>query len=163
MKPVKIIHWAVDTILVVSLAVIVVALIAQVIARYWFHSALPWPEELSQFLLVTLSFFGTYRAVGSNLHIALNVLPEERFPVPIRLSKIVGLIMAAVFMAYVGYGGVHLMKSAWTQPSVALRLPMAVPYSVIVIASALTVLAILHQIGLIFRSIFRPENARSAS
>lgn len=163
MKPVKIIHWAVDGILVVSLAIIVVALIAQVVARYGFHSALPWPEELSQFLLVTLSFFGTYRAVGANLHIALNVLPENRFPVPIRLTKIVGLIMAAIFMGYVGYGGLHLVNSAWSQPSVALRIPMAVPYSVIVIASTLTVLAILREIVVIFRSVLRHEKARPVS
>src|SRR5690606_6426717 len=130
LKPMKIIHRTVDAILVISLMIIVVALIAQVIARYGFHSALPWPEELSQFLLVTLSFFGTYRAVGARLHIALNVLPEDRFPVPIRLAKIAGLIMAAVFMGYVGYGGWHLVNSAWSQPSVALRVPMAVPYSV---------------------------------
>lgn len=162
MKPVRIIHWVVDAILVVSLAVIVLALIAQVIARYGFHRALPWPEELSQLLLVTLSFFGTYRAVGANLHIALNVLPEERFPVPIRLAKIAGLIMAAVFMAYVGYGGWHLVNSAWSQPSVALRIPMAVPYSVIVIASALTVFAILREIGVVFRSVLSHEKARPA-
>lgn len=163
MKLVKIIHWIVDTILVVSLVIIVVALIAQVIARYGFHSALPWPEELSQFLLVTLSFFGTYRAIGSHLHIALNVLPEERFPIPIKLAKIVGLIMAALFMAYVGYGGWHLVKSAWTQPSVALRVPMAVPYSVIVISCTLTTFAIFNEIGVIFRSLIRHEKARSAS
>ena len=163
MKPITILHRAVDTILVVSLAVIVLALIAQVIARYGFHRALPWPEELSQFMLVTLSFLGTYRAVGSNLHIALNVLPEDRFPVPIKLAKIVGLFLAVFFMAYVGYGGLHLVKSAWTQPSTALRIPMAVPYSVIVISCGLTALAILHQIGLIFRSILRQEEVKSSS
>lgn len=163
MHPVKIIHRLVDTILVVSLAIIVVALILQVIARYGFHSALPWPEELAQFLLVTISFLGTYRAVSPNLHIALSVLPEKRFPVPIRLAKIVGLIMAVLFMAYIGYGGWQLSKGAWTHPSTALRVPMAIPYLVIVVSCGLTALAIIRQIGLIAVSILRREDVEATS
>lgn len=130
------VNRVVDAALVLSLAVISVSLVAQVALRYLAHSPLPWPEELSQFLLVAISFFGMYRAFENSEHISLKWLP--RTGLAQRYLRAAGLVCVMVFLVYIGWGGWKLAQTAWHQPSTALRLPMAIPYLVIPISCALS-------------------------
>ena len=136
-------NWLVDVVLVTALAVITVVLVTQVFSRYVLHSALAWPEELAQFLLVLISFTGMYRAVGKDQHIRIDYLPKDSAALWLRLFRLSGLLLVCAFLAYVGYGGWILAMSAWDQPSTALRLPMGIPYLMIPVSCFLTVLAIL--------------------
>lgn len=131
---------AVNLVLVMSLATIVAVLVAQVALRYLLHAPLPWPEELSQFLLVAISFFGMYTAFRQNDHIRIRWLP--RAPLALRLLRAAGLVTVAVFLIYIGYGGFRLAMSALNQPSIALRVPMAVPYMIIPVSCALSLVAV---------------------
>lgn len=144
----------VDVVLVASLAVITGVLVMQVGLRYLFNSALPWPEELSQFLLVLISFLGMYRAIGKDQHIRIDWLPKSGRQSAIRALRILGLLSVGVFLAYVGYGGWLLALSAWDQPSTALRLPMFVPYLIVPVTCALSLLAI----GAVVRKLIRPSS-----
>ena len=139
---VRVLDRCIDILLVLSMAIVVVALAGQVVLRYFFHSALPWPEELSQFLLVWMSFLGMYVALRRNQHIRIEWLPKNG-PGFIRVLKLVGLLSICVFLAYVGYGGWKLAMTAWGQPSTALRIPMAIPYLIIPIASFLSFFAVI--------------------
>jgi TRAP-type C4-dicarboxylate transport system permease small subunit len=139
---VRVLDRCIDVILVLSMAVIVAALAAQVTLRYFFHSPLPWPEELSQFLLVGMSFLGMYVAIRRNQHIKIEWLPKSG-PMFIRGLKLIGLLSICVFLAYIGYGGFKLAMTAWDQPSTALRIPMAVPYLIIPVACFLSFFAVL--------------------
>lgn len=130
----------IDAALVLALLVISASLVAQVALRYLAHSPLPWPEELSQFLLVAISFFGMYRAFEHDGHIALKWMPRH-WRVQ-RYLRAIGLICVMAFLVYIGWGGWHLAQAAWHQPSTALRLPMAIPYLVIPITCALSLVAI---------------------
>lgn len=132
---------AVDLALVLALTTIVGVLVAQVALRYLLHAPLPWPEELSQYLLVGISFFGMYRAFRQNDHIRIRWLPKD--PLVLRLLRVGGLLTVAVFLVYIGIGGFRLAMGAWNQPSTALRLPMAIPYLVIPLSCALSLLAVL--------------------
>ncbi|MEW9807150.1 TRAP transporter small permease [Mesorhizobium marinum] len=130
----------IDAALVLAIAVIAASLVGQVALRYFAHAPLPWPEELSQFLLVAISFFGMYRAFENSDHISLKWLPRDwRLQ---RYLRAAGLLCVMVFLAYIGWGGWKLTQSAWHQPSTALRLPMAIPYLVIPVSCALSLLAV---------------------
>ncbi|MDF1585992.1 TRAP transporter small permease [Marinimicrococcus flavescens] len=131
---------AVDAALILGLGVIVVVLIAQVIMRYVFHAALPWPEELAQFLLVAISLLGGFRAFELDRHIRLD-LPLNRSPHPLAAAvRLAALLLTAGFVAYAGWGGLRLAAATWNQPSTALRLPMGMVY-LIVPLSCLAMLA----------------------
>ena len=132
----------VDVVLVAAPATITAVLVVQVGLRYIFNAALPWPEELAQFLLVLISFLGTYRAIGKDQHIRIDWLPKTGRRPAIRVLRIFGLLSVCVFLAYVGYGGWLLALSAWTQPSTALRVPMFVPYLIVPVACALSLVAV---------------------
>ena len=152
---VRVLDRIVDAVLVAALAGISAILVTQVILRYIFNAALPWPEELSQFLLVLISFFGMYRAIGKVHPIRIDWLPKTRHPLLVCV-RVAGQLSVCVFLGYVGYGGWQLAMTAWSQPSTALRLPMAIPYLIVPVACALSLLAVAG----IIRSLIRPRSAR---
>jgi TRAP-type transport system small permease protein len=139
---VRVLDRCIDVILVLSMAIVVIALAGQVTLRYFFHSPLPWPEELSQFLLVWMSFLGMYVAIGRNQHIRIEWLPKNGSSF-IRGLKLAGLLSICVFLVYIGYGGWELAMTAWGQPSTALRIPMAIPYLIIPVACFLSFFAVI--------------------
>jgi TRAP-type C4-dicarboxylate transport system permease small subunit len=154
------VNGIVDLLLVVSLAVITVILALQVVFRYFLHAALPWPEELAQFLLILISFLGMYRAFGKGQHIGMNWMPERSRAA--NLARAVGLALVVVFLGYIGFGGWKLAMSAWHQPSTALRLPMAIPYLIVPLACLLSLLAVLAAIRRLFlRSGQAPQGERA--
>lgn len=136
----------IDGVLILSLMVILGALFLQVVMRYLVGRALVWPEELSQYLLVGLSFLGAYRAFDHRQHIALDLWPQGVLPGLERALRVLGLSVVVLVFGYVGWGGLELALSAWDQPSTALRLPMGLVYAVIPIACALICLALLGQL-----------------
>ncbi len=136
----------VDALLGLSLAIIVAAMLLQVGARYIYHAALPWPEELSQLLLVVLSFFGMYRAIEEDMHIRLDLIPASMSAVMARLLRTIAIVAAAIFLGYISYGGYELALRSWSQPSTAMRLPMGWFYLAIPVAGVLSVLALLTQL-----------------
>lgn len=149
MSRIAVLHKVVDAIIVSCLGVIVFAMILQVCARYFYHAALPWPEELSQLLLVVLSFFGMYRAIEEDQHIRLDVLPREGQSMAVRFLQAGGLLAACFFVGYIGYGGLEFARNSWSQPSTAMRLPMGLFYMVIPVTCFLSVLAFLGKIHLL--------------
>lgn len=151
MRRVSIFHMITDAMMVCSLAAIVVSMILQVLARYMNHAALPWPEELSQLLLVVFSFLGMYRAIGEDAHIRLDLLPAGNSSKLVRGVKAVGLLAACGFVLYIGYGGALLAENAWSQPSTAMRLPMGIFYLVIPVTCFLSFLAIARKIRVLLK------------
>lgn len=145
----RILDRVVDAALVLSLAVISFVLVLQVVLRYLFHTPLPWPEELSQFLLVAISFLGMYRAFREKAHIRIQWLPKK--PLVFRLLRVGGLLTVVIFLIYIGYGGYVLSDGAWSQPTTALRIPMAIPYLVIPVACILSLIAVGFTIADILR------------
>lgn len=139
MRSSRLINRVVDALLVISLGIIVGILILQVILRYVFRAALPWPEELSQFLLILVSFLGMYRAIASDLHIRVKVLPDSSRSPWLKALRVAGGGAVCAFLAYIGYGGWSLAMSAWYQPSTALRLPMGIPYLIIAVGCTLSI------------------------
>lgn len=134
---IRLVRRTVDGLLIAALATIAVVLVVQVVLRYGFRSALPWPEELSQFLLVGLTFLGCWRALEHGRHIGLSLRPAKSPGWFATSARRVCFLVAAAFVAYVGVGGYDLVVSAWTRPSTAMRIPMGYIYLVIPISCAL--------------------------
>lgn len=151
----RIVDRIVDIVLVASLAAIASFLVAQVALRYLFKAPLPWPEELSQFLLVLISMLGMYRAIGRDQHIRIDWLPKTRH-LPLVALRVAGLVCVCIFLTYIGYGGWLLAMTAWSQPSTALRLPMAIPYLIVPLACLLATIAVIGAI----RSLVKPRSER---
>jgi TRAP-type C4-dicarboxylate transport system permease small subunit len=132
-----VLNHAIDATLAAGLLLIAAILFLQVIQRYGFRAALPWPEELAGFLLVYVSLLGAYRALASDGHMAFEVIPRDTMRPVLVLLRILGQLLVVIFLLVLVYGGVELAALAGAQPSTALRLPMSVPYMITPVAPAL--------------------------
>jgi TRAP-type C4-dicarboxylate transport system permease small subunit len=132
---------AIDATLAAGILIIAGILFLQVVLRYGFRAALPWPEELAGFLLVYISLLGAYRALGSDGHMAFEVIPRDTTRPLLVLLRILGQLLVVIFLLVLVYGGVQLAFLAGAQPSTALRLPMSIPYMMTPVAATLMAVA----------------------
>lgn len=73
------------------MALIVVIMVVQVVARYGFNSSLIWAEELCRYLLIWMTFLLLGMAYRTGGLIAVDVVP---LMLPIRARRILNLVMA---------------------------------------------------------------------
>ncbi len=111
---------------------------ANIIARYFFHSAISWAEEVMLFLMIGCVFLGAASVTWSGLHIRMDIV-IRRLPDKVRLA--VELLSELVFLST----AVVLLVFSWPiierlvafdQRSMAANLPLAMPHSAIPIGLA---------------------------
>ena len=111
---------------------------ANIVARYFFHSAISWAEEVMLFLMIGCVFLGGASVTWSGLHIRMDIV-VRLLPEKIRLA--VELLSELVFLAAAGL----LLIFAWPvverlvafdQRSLAANMPLAIPHAVIPIGIA---------------------------
>ncbi len=147
-----VLNRAIDATLAAGILIIAGILFLQVVLRYGFRAALPWPEELAGFLLVYISLLGAYRVLGSDGHMAFELIPPDTTRPLLVLLRIFGQLLVVIFLLVLVYGGVKLAFLAGAQPSTALRLPMSIPYMITPVAATLmTVASILRLVELCSR------------
>ena len=144
-----VLNRAIDATLAAGILIIAGILFLQVVLRYGFRAALPWPEELAGFLLVYISLLGAYRVLGSDGHMAFELIPPDTTRPLLVLLRIFGQLLVVIFLLVLVHGGVQLAFLAGAQPSTALRLPMSIPYMITPVAAALmTVTSVLRLVDL---------------
>ncbi len=141
------------------LLVMVLVILLQVIARYAFNHALPWPEELGRFLFAWIVFLGTVSVIQAdemlNLDLIYRYIPE-RAAAGLRL--LVALIVF-VFLVVMMKGGYELMIRQASQRSVGLEVPMGIVYFVIPFATLLMALIMFFRILKMGRDFFISKGA----
>jgi TRAP-type transport system small permease protein len=128
------------------LALLVGAVAAGVLFRYGFDAPLSWPEELSRFALVWLTFLGASMAAKRQGHIVVDFVGMF-LPTPIRLW-----VVCVVHVAVLGFLGIFTLASLpmvqkmWVSVSTALSLRMSYVYVCIPVASSLMMIHTARQL-----------------
>jgi TRAP-type C4-dicarboxylate transport system permease small subunit len=146
----KLVNWA----NAFFLLLMVLAILLQVIARYVFNHALPWPEELGRFLFAWIVFLGTVSVIESDEMINVDILyrwiPRNGAAV---LRFLTSLVVFA-FLLVMLKGGYELMVRQASQRSVGLDIPMGIVYFVIPFGTLLMALITLLRIVKMLREFF---------
>ncbi|NLZ54129.1 MAG: TRAP transporter small permease [Thermoanaerobacteraceae bacterium] len=133
-------------IIVIATAAMAIVTFMQVVFRVVLNNPLAWSEEVSRYLFICIVLFGGALAVANNEHFKMDFLYTA---VPKKYKKLLNLIscLAMIIFALIMiiYGG-KLMKSVITQLSPALRISMAIPYSVLPISGLLILIHIVELI-----------------
>jgi len=143
-----------DSVNALLLAVMVMAIFLQVVARYVFNHALAWPEELGRFLFVWIVFLAIVSVMRADEMLSLELLYRW---VPKKLGQILKLIISIAcfgFLLVILKGGFELMIRQSSQISIALEIPMGVVYMVIPISTFLMAVALLIKIAAQIRELF---------
>lgn len=130
----------------VLLAMLVAAVAAGVLFRYGFDAPLSWPEELSRFALVWLTFLGASMAAKRQGHIVVDFIGMF-LPPQVRLW-----VVCAAHVAVLGFLGVFtvasipMVQKMWVSVSTALSIRMSYVYICIPVASTLMMFHIARQL-----------------
>lgn len=134
--------------LLVIMAVMISVILMQVFFRYALNAAMPWPEELTIFLLSWMSFIGSGIALKSWQHIGItlfaNMLPR-RIRAYLSILVKLAVLFFAIFLTYTGY---ILVQQSVHMVSDALRISMIWPRLSLPIGGAIMVI---HMISALFK------------
>ncbi len=107
-----------------SVAVLIVPVTIQVVARY--TALIPawiWTEELSRFLFIWMVMLGSMIAVREGTHFVVDVWPQLG-PRPAALLQIVCNVFVLVFAIVFLWWGIQFVRFGWYQSSELAELPM---------------------------------------
>ena len=113
------------TIAWISLALMVAVILIQVVFRYVFNSALPWPDEAARFLMLWMTGLIAPVAYRSGGFVAIDML---ELALPKRLAAFLGLALLVlstlVLINALKFGWSHTMGFGGKFDSASLKLPL---------------------------------------
>jgi TRAP-type transport system small permease protein len=113
-----------EAFLVLLVAAMTVACLAQVIWRYAFDSPLIWSEELARYLFVWIGYLGAWVAWKRGQHIALDAIQFIRSKALHQISARFSEAVVLLFCLYSAWGNIELLSITGDQPSAVLEIPM---------------------------------------
>lgn len=133
-KVINAINFTMKHVLNIIMAVLTIAVFAQVIFRFFLESPLAWTEELAIYCLVWLTFLGAAYAMSLKAHIGVSFL-TDLFPLRIRqIIYVIATLAGLAFYLLLVIQGYALMNQSMQQLSPVLGIPMGFVYAVIPIS-----------------------------
>ena len=134
------IDTALGWVVAVLMGLSVVNVLWQVFTRFVLNDPSAFTDELARYLLVWVGLLGAAYAAGQRMHLAVDLLPQTLTGARKQVVEVVIQACVFVFAAVVMvWGGVVLVQLQWDlgQTSAALRVPLAVVYSVLPVSGVL--------------------------
>ena len=126
--------------LAVLMAVITLDVLWGVFTRYALGNQASWSEELARFLLIWIGVLGAAYASGKRMHLSIDLLgPKLEKKQQRRLQRFIDMVILAFAVTALVIGGFRLLyiTQVLGQLSPALRVPMALVYSVVPLSGLL--------------------------
>lgn len=120
---------AVENFLSIALLLILAEVVVEVGARYIFLAPIPWGAEVSQTLLVWITFLGSAAAMRRGEHMAVGLVVEAIRSE--RLLKAVSLLGDAALLAFLFIGtwaGWQVVNRTWGLKTTTLQIPAGILY-----------------------------------
>lgn len=80
------------------------------------HSSLPWPEEISGYLLVWTSFLGAYLGVREDRHIAFDLFVDALSPFRRKILQTVTDLLVLAFFILLVYESIRMLRVVGNSP-----------------------------------------------
>lgn len=121
-------------------------LCSNIVMRYAFNSAVPWVEEVSNYLFVWAGFLSCALLLGEEKHLRVD-FAVKLLPLKAQAGvKLFNDMVLVVFFISMVLPSVRLLGKLRTTPS--LRMPEAIPYSILPITM---MICLVHLVSLIRR------------
>lgn len=118
------------------------AVLWQVFTRYLLGAASTFTEELARFLLIWIGLLGSAYISGSNMHLAIDILPQKLKGKNKQILSLIINIIIILFAAtalIIGGGKLVYITYLLGQTSAALQVPLAYIYIIIPISGVLVI------------------------
>jgi len=118
-----------EVLLALSIIAVFVEVLAEVASRYVLHLPVPWGAEVSQTLLVWITFLGAALALFRGEHMAINLLLDRISSSRIRKTcEIAGELAVLAFLLVGVFGGTQVVIRTWSMQTTALQIPAGILY-----------------------------------
>jgi TRAP-type C4-dicarboxylate transport system permease small subunit len=129
--------------------IIMCIILAQTLGRV-FHLSIPWSEEASRYLFVTMILLGINIGISRNMMVSIDIVDNFLSKSVRRIfdivREVIGLVVACLFF----YSTFAMIKVGQFQKSPAMQIPMSVMYVVMAVGFGLAVLAVVMRLVKLF-------------
>lgn len=132
-----------EVLLAILLSVMTLMIFMQIVFRV-FGWPLSWTEELGRYMFIWMIYLGAASAIRKRKHISVELLDlflkdHGKFVLNI-ISNVIFMIFAAILTYY----SIPVVQRVAAQLSPAVRLSMAIPYSSVLVGSALMLIRLIQ-------------------
>ncbi|MBE1555266.1 TRAP transporter small permease [Sporosarcina limicola] len=155
-----------ESVLVLTLAVMVILIFGQVVGRYVFGSAPSWTEELARYIHIFQVWVGASYAVKIRQHIRVGAFIELFSGMRRKLLETISIIVWFALALFLAIFGTQLVMTSIQNGQVtpALQLPMWIPFIAIPLGGGGMALRLIYQIIKVWQGDYeKPENEEVAA
>lgn len=129
-----------DFLLIAAVLAMFIEVLVEVSFRYLFHLPLPWGAEVSQTLLVWVTFVGAAVAYLHGEHMSINIAVSRiSSPAMRRIFVAVGQLAILAFLLIGTRGGWQVVQRTWSMRTTALQIPAGFLYLAFPVACLLMI------------------------
>ena len=131
-----------ESLLMILLVAMSVAMMAQVIMRYCFSASMSWPEEFCRFTFVISGFLSIGYCIRNGKMLKVDILLGFFPPFIKKAVDFLGRAVTLIFFAYLGYHSWFALMNSYTRGmrSPAMEMPMWILYAFVTFGCALGVI-----------------------
>ena len=119
----------------VMIGLMCVVVFLQVVFRFILKASLPWSEELSRYLQVYITFFGTAYGIKTGAHLGIEaftlLLPKTGRKVLGILTQVVGMGVCALIMKFGADIVLAQMASGQVSPAMRIAIPIGMAFCIL--------------------------------
>ena len=114
----------------IGIITISVIIFINVIARYFFDAAFTWPEELSRYIIVAVTFIGLSSCARYDVHVSVDILSNKLNGYLANLHKIAIYFICAGLSLFLSYQSIRftILQYLGGNISVAIAIPTWILY-----------------------------------
>ena len=109
----------------VCVALMVITILMQVVLRYVFNNALPWPEEVARALMIWMMALVASQAYRNQAFVAINMLPDALPAALSRWLQLMLLLIAGVVLYKLFFLGLEFFDRGFRTRAASFKLPRA--------------------------------------
>jgi TRAP-type C4-dicarboxylate transport system permease small subunit len=121
------------------MAAMVAMVFCNVVSRYVWNYSFIWAEELSQYLMVWITFLGAGLALREGRHVAVELLQDQLPAGAKRMARYLILLLIVVFLAVLIVVGFQFSLFAMEQETPVMQIPLGIPYLAVPIGALILV------------------------
>jgi len=146
-----------EALVILSFAMMVFLVFAQVVTRYLSDNSLTWSEELSRFVMVWMVYLASVLTYNAQQHIMVDALTTQLRGLTKTIILLVNKLAVMVFVVFVVIGATQFLPMTAIQRSPANSIVMAHVYIVIPISLFCIGILDIRDIVILVRSLFKKE------
>jgi TRAP-type C4-dicarboxylate transport system permease small subunit len=141
------VDWA-----VVAIGALMITLVFLNVVLHVFQRDLAWVIELSEFLMVWVTFLGGAAAARRRAHMSIPEFIDKLSPAKRRWADAAIEVVALGVLGLLVYYGTNLVNAGWSNQLTVLEWPMALQYLALPVGSALTMIFVAYDLWRIVRT-----------